>query len=181
MPGIFNERRIKDADGRRCARVFFDFDQSGLRTRTLRQLRSSFVERQHIGIAMLVQAARCSRLLRVVPCAGRNLHHARSQVVADHCSSENGAPFVVHSHHVAVANAAAGGVGLTDSDRLTASHFALLAQAAHIHLAVKARCWLSCEKMQRIAEPFGAAQPFRWFKPGRMAQTIVVAKARDLR
>src|ERR1700691_2581149 len=100
---------------------------------------------------MLVQTAGRSWLFGGVPRTGRNLHDVGPQMIADHDSGEDRAPLVEHSYYIAVANASAGGIGWADPDRLATSHFALLADAAHIHLTVEPRGRLGCQQMQRIA------------------------------
>src|SRR3546814_4713635 len=71
-------------------------DQAGMRRRPLAEPRGATVARQHIGVAVLVQAAAPARMLRVEPGAGRELHDARYHHVGDDDAGEAGTAVVPH-------------------------------------------------------------------------------------
>ena len=92
-----------------------------------------------------------SRVVRVVPGAGRKLHHAGTQLIAEHRAGEAGAAIVEQTHDVAVAMPRAAASRGWMRDRLAPANLRGLAGRAEIELAVQPRRRLVGDKLQREA------------------------------
>ena len=95
----------------------FHFNQKRMRRRTLGQFRRSFVEGEHIGVAMLFEGAKTPRLVRVVPGTRRKLDHARSDCVSDMGSGKARTAFIVDKEQISFTDSAARGIVRIDPQR----------------------------------------------------------------
>src|SRR5690348_1147106 len=112
--------RIECSYRRQRAVEPLDLDYRELSGAALCELRRAGVARQDIRVAVHTYWLVGSRVLRVVPGAGRKLHDAGAQRLAQHGARKACATIVVEAHDIAAANASRRGVLRMDADRLAA-------------------------------------------------------------
>src|SRR5882672_7816581 len=98
-----------------------DLDQAGLGDAALTQLRSADVERERVGIAVLLERPVGSDIRRVEPGARREPHYATADAVAQPCRGQAGAAIVEHAQKIAVGDAAGCRIVVVDRDRQPAA------------------------------------------------------------
>src|SRR5215472_13368570 len=81
-------RRVERLYRRQPAIVPLDLNRRELSGAALRQPRCAGIAGQHVGVAVYAHRVVGSRVLRVVPCAGRELNDAGTQGLTQHCAGK---------------------------------------------------------------------------------------------
>jgi len=139
---------------------------------------ASFDVGQDIRIAVLVQATDFTWDYRVEPNSSRNLDDARPHLIAENRAGQHGAAIIEDADDVAVCDFATPSVVRMDTHRLAPSDLTLLADDAHVHLAMEPRRRLGRQQMQWILRRVRPAEPFSRRQPDWMAGAVVIAALR---
>ena len=118
-------------------------------------------------------------VLRVEPGAGRQGDNTRAHVTGQPDAGQAGASVVEETHQIALGDAPGGGIIWVHLHGLATAQFGLAAGLAAIELAVQAGRRLWRQEVQRIALRGRRSEPFRGLDPGRVAGTVIIAKAVD--
>ena len=113
---------------------------------------------------------------RIVPGAGRDLHDAGPQRLAQQRAGEAAAALVVELHDVAVLDVARRGVLRMQAHRLATIDLRGEAGGAEIQLAVQPGRRLVGDQLQWEAGGGRRSSAFGRRQPGRVSRTIVVAE-----
>ena len=128
---------------------------------------------------MLIQRPLFSRIQRIVPGAGRHLHHSGQNLLAEVHPGKNGSPGVKDLDHAAFADAPRLRILRMHPQRLAPLNFRRPAHAAVIVLAVQAGARLAGEQMQRPARRLLPLPGRLLLIPPRVAGTLAIAKPGD--
>src|SRR5215469_1007670 len=152
--------------------VPLDLDRRELSGAALRQTRCAGIAGQHIGVAVHAHRVVRGRVLRVVPCAGRELDDTGVQCLAYYRAGKACAALVVEAHDVAIANASRLGVLGVYAHPLAAFDLRGHARRPEIELAVEPRRRLVRDQLQRITR----IRMVGGWHPGRMSRAIRIAE-----
>ena len=128
---------------------------------------------------MLIQRSLFIRIQRIVPGAGRHLHHPRQNLLAQVHAGENRAAGVINLDHAAFADIPRLRILRMHPQRFAPLNFRRPAHAAVIVLAMQTGARLAGEQVQRPARRF-LPLPLRLLLiPPRVAWALAIAKSGD--
>ncbi|GCC45367.1 hypothetical protein chiPu_0029458, partial [Chiloscyllium punctatum] len=169
-------RRIERPDRRQIAVEALDLNRRQLPGAALREGGRADIARQHVGIAVNAERRLVLGVHRIVPGAGRQLHHAGGDAVGDMHRGKAGAARVEDADDVAVGDPARRSVARIHARDLAAAMLGLNRMAAEIELAVQPRHRLVGDQEARRIR----CRRVRLREPDRMARAIRIAMTGDL-